>query len=578
MLKDKSISFFNNLKRNNLSLFFMQNFVLVLILFLVPTVSIGVLYTNAISKSAKDEIISHNDSQAENFMKVCENVILQSKYVAARIATDKKISPFINMSEEYFEVEEKMRMVGKNNISNNVIDVLNTVAYVTDFIESIYVYSEINDYIITNSGSFKISRLEDNSWHELYERNKESMNMHVDIRRKNKNQYVMSVINPITYINNEVHGVVIVNINLDYFTKYANGSELTCAYDENGIVVICSDIHSVSKNINEIEGLNKDGFTGTKTSDNTSFIYLAKTSDIHYREKVRYTIIYTSALLLFIVMLTVAISIIITRKMVSPLTKISRLLEHPDDISENERIPSELSDMFENILQNISTKSQLEAELEKRIRNLNSHQILSLQAQINPHFLFNTLEIVKIQSVEKLGMNNEIYNMIIKLSVILRACTDINQYFTTIKNEFDIVSNYVDIVNSRYNGRIKLSLDADGLEEVVIIKMLLQPLVENSIIHGLDNGNRLHISITITRTAEKLVAEITDDGIGISPERLAEIKVLLEDGDADLGGESHLGLYNVNRRIKTVYGDRYGLMVTSGGGTKVKITMPNKRN
>lgn len=203
----------------------------------------------------------------------------------------------------------------------------------------------------------------------------------------------------------------------------------------------------------------------------------------------------------------------------------------------------------------------------------------ALQSQINPHFLYNTLESIRGQAIT-LGMED--------IEIMTKALSDLFRYsiskkgnLVTFEEELKNVDNYLMIQQYRFNNKFIIvnNVDADTLH-YKIPKLLIQPIVENAIHHGLETKlGKGTITIKAYKTAKRLVVTIQDDGLGISHDRLVEINEVLVKGQADIETKQsglRIGLINVNERIKLNFGDDYGLRVYSakGIGTTVEIVLP----
>lgn len=211
-----------------------------------------------------------------------------------------------------------------------------------------------------------------------------------------------------------------------------------------------------------------------------------------------------------------------------------------------------------------------EKELKRQISERNQ-----LQEQINPHFLYNALS-----SISSMALNNnnpETSQAIVYLADFYRISLNQGKQELTIREEFRLLESYMKIQQVRFGDGIELEYDLDeSLLEHKVMKLTLQPIVENSIHHGRrDDSDSFHILIRLYRTEEqsalqKTVLEVIDDGIGIPPEKMLELQ---DSMDQSVGG---YGLKNVNLRIKLQYGQEYGISMESeeGFGTKVRIELP----
>jgi two-component system sensor histidine kinase YesM len=207
-------------------------------------------------------------------------------------------------------------------------------------------------------------------------------------------------------------------------------------------------------------------------------------------------------------------------------------------------------------------------------------EIKTLQAQINPHFLFNTLE--SINWMARLNNVGEISEMVTALSALMEAGIGKGGPLVTIKEEIDFVDSYILIMKNRYGERLDFNKSIDSsLLGIKVPKLLLQPLVENAIYHGVDKFRKQgKIYLIIRKIDQRVEIEVLDNGQGMTEEDIRELNRNLNEGNDDyLFSENSgmgIGLKNVNRRIKLFYGVEYGVRVESiyEEYMKVVVTIP----
>jgi len=240
------------------------------------------------------------------------------------------------------------------------------------------------------------------------------------------------------------------------------------------------------------------------------------------------------------------------------------------------RIPAGRRDEFGRLA---DTFNQMTERLEEHVReqvqhqrDLNDAQIRQMQAQLNPHFLYNTLDTMKW--LAKIHQLPEVASLAGNLAAILRASINSEQ-FVPLWRELELVEQYVGIQTIRFSGRFRCIISVpEALQSCIVPKLVLQPMVENAILHGLDGCADGCIYIYGWETDGDISLSVTDDGCGLPPDILARInepqpKLL----------EGHLGLYNVPTILKLHYGAQYGLRASSiaGVGTTVTLVMPVQR-
>lgn len=198
-------------------------------------------------------------------------------------------------------------------------------------------------------------------------------------------------------------------------------------------------------------------------------------------------------------------------------------------------------------------------------------QIKLLESQFNPHFIFNTLEMLKymIKANDKSAEK-----VILSMSRIFRYSIDNTIRTTTLVEDIKYIQDYLMIQKFRFGNKFDYSINMnDECKSHVIPKLIIQPIVENSIKYGFKSKDYLIINVDVNIEEDGFMIYVTDNGDGISPERLLEINEILNKKN---NSSSHIGLYNVKKRISLLYGEEYGLKIESddGKGTKVTIKLP----
>lgn len=209
------------------------------------------------------------------------------------------------------------------------------------------------------------------------------------------------------------------------------------------------------------------------------------------------------------------------------------------------------------------------AEIKQKQAELNA-----LKSQIRPHYLYNTLEVIRMNAVY--NDDGEVADMILALSNQLKYVIDYGEDWVTLQEELDHLKDYFYIIRVRYENRIDLRLEiADDVRtDYHILKLSLQPIVENAIQHGIrPKGGKGSVLVTVERIVGKLSVTVYDDGAGIGETQLQELQALLAKPEAP---SKNIGLKNVHDRIKTICGDEYGLEIGSMEhvGTSVRLSFP----
>lgn len=209
-----------------------------------------------------------------------------------------------------------------------------------------------------------------------------------------------------------------------------------------------------------------------------------------------------------------------------------------------------------------------DAELKQKIAEL-----YALQAQINPHFLYNTLESIRMRALS--SGNRDVGRMIYLLSTLFRQSLK-EGFATSISEELQFCRLYLDLMLSRYPERVHVQIDEDiTLRECGILRHILQPILENAIQHGIDlDASDCYIQISTFRVQEDIFIQVTNNGSGISPEKLQFLKTQLDTQTSPK--PNRIGLSNVHQRLVAVFGKQYGITIESrqNENTKVSMRMP----
>lgn len=231
-----------------------------------------------------------------------------------------------------------------------------------------------------------------------------------------------------------------------------------------------------------------------------------------------------------------------------------------------------------SILRTFVEHKYLMVSLSERKYRRRTLELLALHSQLNPHFLFNTLETINWKVIQAIGSPSEINQMIGSLSRVLSYSLQSPFELETLNNEIKHAKDYLTIQKSRYKDKFAVKWKCDKeLGGHKVIRFLLQPLIENSIYHGIKETEGNHvIEITIGKSQRGITVSVADDGKGIDEKRVREINDSLDLEDLSI---ENIGLYNTNKRVQLAFGTQYGLRVESseGRGTRVIVDLPATR-
>ncbi len=271
-------------------------------------------------------------------------------------------------------------------------------------------------------------------------------------------------------------------------------------------------------------------------------------------------------------LMTIMIFVILTTVLLLTLTfsstkkSFKQLSDHIETINLNNinEIKSFTPSANDSEIVMISDKiNQLVDTISEQLKSINSleekkrvDEIQILKAQINPHMIYNTLNV--IQTSAEYQKNTTISEISKSLAMLLRYSVTETDKLVLLEKEFEYLKGYMTLMQHKFVNDIHLEIMADdSVLSCMTLKMLLQPVVENSIKHGFTDKPGQFILIKAYRSDNKVFIKITDNGVGIAPDKLKNLF------HPDSGNASHLGLNNVNRRIKLTFGNEYGISISS---------------
>ena len=271
-------------------------------------------------------------------------------------------------------------------------------------------------------------------------------------------------------------------------------------------------------------------------------------------------------------------------RVIAPVTRLADTMDRFNNKTLSERLPvvsrdetGRLIAAYNAMLDTIQNQIEREYRDQVRLRDARMREqrmtMLYLKSQVNPHFLYNTLDTIRISA--QMNDDPQVAEMLMRLVAFFRLSMRFNQSVVTLEHELDLIENYLALMRYRYP-ELESRIDCEpGLEDTELPNFILQPVVENSILHGLrDKGYRGRIMIA-ARTLPDGHIELTvsDDGIGFTEDAKRRVDALLDDDGPESGEGGGIGLRNVQHRLRLFYDDTCGLRYTENpeGGITARI-------
>ena len=381
-------------------------------------------------------------------------------------------------------------------------------------------------------------------------------------------------------------GYVGVNTDKKSFRERAgietDGGENVYVLDENDKIILSDIVHS--------EGQTQDtivigrGHSLVMPVNGGKIVVVA---DVKNNES--YRLMFETLLLVLLLMGLLAIyTAVMSGHFCSPIQKMKALVKEAADgefvtisVKTGDEI-EELAESFNNMLLEIQGLIKERCDLWEQQRELDYQnkeaQLNILQSQINPHFIYNTLESIKWLVLS--GDNEKAADMITRLAGLFRQILKKGDNEIPLTEELEAVRAYIGIQLIRFEDSLTVEENIDvDLSKYKIMRMSLQPLIENAVSHGVEPSEECgRIVLEIKEEGNNLVIRVKDNGIGMSKERLMTVREALK-GNADARMNVGIGMVNVNRRIQLLYGEDYGISVdsTENEGTSITLTVPSGR-
>lgn len=283
--------------------------------------------------------------------------------------------------------------------------------------------------------------------------------------------------------------------------------------------------------------------------------------------------------LIFIVFLIITFSI--SYSISRPVKLLNKRMQELEDKQFNSTLsvsgPQEIVTLIGTYNKMVRQIRELIHRQKEQFQQKEDMRFRALQAQINPHFILNTLNNIKWMAY--IRNNHDVGEMLSSLGSMMEASIGRGGSLTTVRQEIAYIENYIALMKLKYNEKLTVSYDIPPeLLDSEAIKFMLQPIVENSIVHGIDQMNgRGEIMICAWRNEETAVLTVEDNGVGMTAEKLEELQRSLNEPFEDHSMQS-IGVRNVHDRIRLQYGEAYGLRVESvkNAGTIVTLVIPFK--
>ncbi|MDQ0205734.1 two-component system sensor histidine kinase YesM [Alkalicoccobacillus murimartini] len=566
-----------------------------IVVVLIPISLVGMMLTQELRSIALDEMNKQSQSNIERVKERTYDLLKIPTFISNSLEFDKELDDLVNTSyQTTYEVFQSYYQYQN----------FQSYLYTQREINSIRFYID-NPTLINNWEFIPVDdKLRGKSWFQQVEDEVGFNQWRLLADETNHNQTYLSLIKRINFLESQTYGVVVITIDPTQLNAILNQeSLLTFITDEEGHIISSNKMNYMGGLLSDFidptilseTGTHESIFEGEQAQVTVDQLNpMLSQSELKIVSVTLNNLVVERAnrlgvtgIMITLIGVTVAVVLIaIFSKLLSQrLSNLSRKIERVaagdlttkitiDGTDEIGQLSQQFNDMVENL------KGMIEQVLEtNRQKNLmevtqNEMKFKMLASQINPHFLFNTLESIRMKA--HIEQEKEIANVVKQLGIIIRKSLDTEGKPLPLENEMELVKTYLDIQTFRYGDRLQYQLNiAPESKHILIQPLTIQPIVENAVYHGLEakeTGGKVVVSTY--RQDNTIIISVKDDGVGISTDRLDQIQDMLEEMESN--GQNRIGLRNVHQRLQIMYGSNAGLKISSkeGEGTHIQFSIP----
>lgn len=583
-------------KMNNIRIKNKLIFSFILVVF-VPVLIVGVFLTVAFRQNVLDQATQQITNNVERVKKQTLDIIRMPIEISDKLLVDKRLTDVINTQYK------------------STFDVVEAFWDYRDFREYIELYSEIynirfyttNMTILDNWEFLKVTdTIAETPWYKSAMEQEGIHWAYINDETKNNRDY-LSLIRKITFPTYRTSGMLVIGVNPKELNAMISQEPFdTMIIDDSGYMIAAKNPDWVGKNISELDFASQltnkaEGTYEFKFDGKPSKIVVEDLLPASSKNGLKIVSVFTidsivsganriSLLGFGIIMLSLVIAFILIYIFSAILAKRMLVLNKDlnkvamgdlnviSNVTGNDEIGI-LSKQFNNmvvsirgLMDEVAESHNQQAQLQLRQKEI---KLKMMASQINPHFLFNALESIRMKAHIK--GETEISVIVRMLGKMIRRNLEVGTKKIALKDELEIVRCYLEIQKFRYgNDRLTFRLDIDDSgQDIEIPPLIIQPLIENAVVHGLENiAEGGFVSLTTKLCDQVLHVEVADNGVGINEDKIKQISESLHDMEED--EEYRIGLRNVHQRLVMIYGEAYGLTIHSelGSGTTITFEIP----
>jgi two-component system sensor histidine kinase YesM len=562
--------------------------------YLVPVTFVTMVFSLLLVHKTKEEILKKVPVMVENLKTSIETSFETTGHISVMLDNH----PNIKLSVSKMLNSTKISYADLSGF-HLLCSLVDTPADDNVFIDSVYVYlvNDNENFIVSGLGIQSFNSYPDTQWYNNYLNLENSQKLFIEKRAVKSYQFEQTP-TPIVSLYKPVSGgVVVTNFHAGYFNNLLRHYQ---TFDDELLFIANLSGDVLLKNQNIDPELLKQ-ITDEKPVQLNEIIYNNRTYIIHSYLSEQYNLFFVSIvpeddilyllakqilkIIFYVVLLSFVLAFLTAYSQVRRnFTQLQSIIDVfgnaekgliTDGFVCNEN--DEYSLILNNIVQVFITQSYLKMQLSERIYKQKVAELTALQLQINPHFLFNTLQTISFEVGKHFNGEIPAQATIQNLASLLKYSMQNFNTPVTLSEEIHYAKVYCDIQKFRYEDKFKVFWEySNDCLEISFSRMIFQPLIENSLIHGINQKDGVGlIKIKITKASNSLKIRVIDNGIGIDNTKLVTILNKLEESEVPLN-EKNIGLSNTNQRLVLKYGEESKLHIRSkkGLGTVVWFSIP----
>ena len=517
--------------------------IIIILCFIIPVIILDIIIAAIYSGKIKNEVENNLNTAYLRTSISVEEQFKQVNDAFNLIVHDGKTTSFLTSDIKNLSGREA------SSVGIGIADLIRNATSSNSIIDTIGVYSKSSDYLISNGSSGYIEKLNPR-WYTQYLKTGKSEIIFSDDEK-------ITICHGINYEENLI-GMMVFEL-----SKKEIIQKLKLEDYKLDIGIILTDIENnmIFRTGNTDRGIKSQRIYELGNESLYMIFTEGNNTEPIYKAAILYFLIYFITSVIIVVILAFFCSMLLYDSIADILAKIDVSDENAGNIKKMNR----------TVLETVNKEENIEDKIAQSINALHSAQLSALQMQLNPHFIFNVLNYANSVILKITKCDNDAIRIIVLLCSILQFAMEEPKYETTVGREMEIAEEYIEIE------RLKTGIDFQTIWEVdedikneICLKLFLQPIIENSVMHGFKRARERQSVLKISAKKERdfIIFTVEDNGRGMTAEKLEKIRCQLDAPFEDF--TKHIGIRNVGQRIKLVYGNECGMEIYSDeNGTRV---------